>query len=116
MFPDGGPGAGLLFLRFAVALSLRLAPSGDSLRHALLGLLALGLSLGIMTPVFAAVCCLLQVYELIVMGGATLPDAGIQILAAGALVLLGPGAHSLDARLFGRRVITLLPRRKNQSG
>lgn len=114
MFPEGGPGAGLLLLRLSVALSMLLHPSGGPLMHALLALPAIGLCLGVLTPLLAAMCCLFSFYDFMVLGGATLPEAGIKILAAGALALLGPGAHSLDARLFGRRVITL-PARKNTS-
>lgn len=111
MFPDGGPGAGLLLLRLAVALSLLSDATDGTLEHALLGLPVLALCLGILTPVFAAGCCLLKLHSLLITGGASLPEAAISLLAAGALVLLGPGAHSLDARLFGRRVITLPPRK-----
>ncbi|PTL81357.1 hypothetical protein [Vitiosangium sp. GDMCC 1.1324] len=116
MFPEGGPGAGLLLLRLSVALSLRFNPSDGLLKHALLALPAVGICLGALTPALAAMCCLLNVYDFIVMGGTTLPELGIRILTAGALMLLGPGAHSLDARLFGRRVVTLSPRRRNERG
>jgi hypothetical protein len=35
------------------------------------------------------------------------------ILEVAALALLGPGAYSVDARLFGRRVIVVSPRKDN---
>ena len=35
----------------------------------------------------------------------------VLIVDAAALALLGPGAHSLDARLFGRREIFIPPSR-----
>ncbi|WNG59939.1 hypothetical protein F0U59_38390 [Archangium gephyra] len=114
MFPEGGPGAGLLLLRLSVALSLLLHPSGGPLMRAVLALTALGLCLGVLTPLLAMVCGLFSFYGFMSMGGVTLPEASIRVLTAGALALLGPGAHSLDARLFGRRVITLPPR-KNTS-
>ncbi|OJH40638.1 hypothetical protein [Cystobacter ferrugineus] len=114
MFPDGGPGAGLLLLRLSVALSLLFYPSGGPLMHAMLALSAAGLCLGVLTPPLAVVCCLFSFYDFMVMDGATLPEAGIKLFAAGALALLGPGAHSVDARLFGRRVVTLTPRKKTR--
>lgn len=112
MFPEGGPGAGLLLLRLSVALPLLLHPSGGPLMQVMLALPAIGLCLGVLTPLLAVVCGLFSFYDFLHLGGATLPEAGVQLLAAGALALLGPGAHSLDARWFGRRVITL-PSRKN---
>ncbi|NMO15688.1 hypothetical protein HPC49_02355 [Pyxidicoccus fallax] len=113
MFPAGGPGAGLLLLRLAVALSLLLHPSGGPLMQAMLALPAIGLCLGVLTPLLATVCFLFSFHDFLVVGGATLPETGIRFLITGALALLGPGALSLDARLFGRRVITVPPR-KNQ--
>ncbi|WNG29152.1 hypothetical protein F0U62_38020 [Cystobacter fuscus] len=114
MFPEGGPGAGLLLLRLSVALSLLLHPSGGPLMRAMLVLPAIGLCLGVLTPPLAVMCCLFSFHDFMVMGGATLPEAGIKLLAAGALALLGPGAHSVDAWLFGRRVVTLPPRKKTR--
>ncbi|WP_051256579.1 hypothetical protein [Cystobacter fuscus] len=114
MFPEGGPGVGLLLLRLSVALSLLLLPSGGPLMHAMLALLVIGLCLGVLTPTLAVACVLFSFYDFMIMGGATLPEAGIRLLAAGALALLGPGAHSVDAWLFGRRVVTLPPRKKTR--
>lgn len=82
--------------------------------QAILVLSASGLCLGVLTPLFAVVCCLCSFHDLVAMGGATLPEAGIKLLTAGALALLGPGAHSLDAWWFGRRVITLPPRKNTR--
>lgn len=113
MFPEGGPGVGLLLLRLSVALSLLLHPSGGALARGVLTLPAIGLCLGVLTPLLAVVCGLYACYGLLVMGGATLPEAVGALLAASALALLGPGAYSLDARLFGRRVITV-PRKNSR--
>lgn len=112
MFPEGGPGAGLLLLRLAVASSLLLYPSGGTVTQVLLILTALGLCVGVVTPVLAAAYGLLHLHSLLTLSDAFLPQAGISLLTAIALALLGPGAHSLDARLFGRRVVTLPPRKK----
>ncbi|WP_043390101.1 hypothetical protein [Archangium violaceum] len=75
MFPEGGPGAGLLLLRLSVALSLLLHPSGGPLVHAALALTALGLCLGVLTPLLAIVCGLFSFYDFLSMGGVTLPEA-----------------------------------------
>ncbi|XXF80135.1 hypothetical protein P2318_10400 [Myxococcaceae bacterium GXIMD 01537] len=116
MFPEGGPGAGLLLLRLSVALSLLLHPADGPLMRGVLALPAIGLCLGLLTPAFAVACGLFSFYDFMFTGGSTLPEAGIEFLAASALALLGPGAHSLDARLFGRRVITLPSRKSTRAG
>jgi hypothetical protein len=62
------------------------------------------LLMGLMTPLFAVV---------ITIGGAALALSGLfqtsieTIVLAVAVSLLGPGAFSLDARMFGRREILL---------
>jgi uncharacterized membrane protein YphA (DoxX/SURF4 family) len=70
------------------------------------------LGIGLMSPVAAAAAAAL------VAASALAPDASVADLVpsfvmAVAVVLLGPGAYSLDARLFGRREIVLphAPRR-----
>lgn len=105
-FPSGGPGAGLLLLRLAVAAHLLLtALHGDTAlawwRLTLLVLAIALVCLGLLTPLAAGACAVAQLTWL----GGALPLVGI--LCALALLLLGPGAYGLDARLFGRR--RLLP-------
>jgi uncharacterized membrane protein YphA (DoxX/SURF4 family) len=71
--------------------------------------LALALAAGILTPVAALLCCGFYAACLL---HADWPHAATLMIAAMtaiALVLLGAGAYSVDARLFGRRRLVLPP-------
>ncbi|MFZ6760920.1 hypothetical protein ACO0K9_27255 [Undibacterium sp. Ji50W] len=112
MFPAGAPGMGLLFLRLAMGLQM-LVYSGccEASRMpvwlATVILVWTGLiCLAVVTPVLA-VLWILFACVLVFMGNLALIPAATSILSALALALLGPGAYSVDARLFGRRVIVL---------
>lgn len=111
MFPVGLPGVGLVCLRLAVALSLCLATqsayAGFPAFAWLLGTLCFSLIIGLATPVFAACCAIVGAYAWIRYGDAGWPCASVSIAAAIALALLGPGAYSVDARLFGRKSVVL---------
>lgn len=127
-FPRGGAGAGLLLLRAAVALQLLLeafaagAPCwwpmatpaswplvqlAAALAIPLAILLAVLLALGMLTPVAGAISAVFQLSCLGSAGWAQAPPYIIAAATATALVLLGPGAYSADARLFGRRRLVL---------
>lgn len=73
------------------------------------GLAGLCLAMGFGTPVISVIAALAAVAD--ILAGPHVGGVGVScvlLLDAAALGLLGPGAYSVDARLFGRRV-TVLP-------
>jgi uncharacterized membrane protein YphA (DoxX/SURF4 family) len=123
-FPAGWPGVGLLLLRAAVGASLALQgvacfgaePHGFwtwALGPPAIGI-GVSLLIGFLTPVVGGVAALIEAGVAVsllppsipnALGGA--PATILVILMAAAVVLLGPGEFSLDARLFGRREIVI---------
>ncbi|HSZ52180.1 MAG TPA: hypothetical protein VK801_11455 [Caulobacteraceae bacterium] len=106
-YPGELTGVAFLLMRAHAALIVgRLALEGhgqDVLVRVLLGLLALAFLFGFLTRVAAAIA-IVALVALIPNAGGALSYIG-QALALAALGLVGPGAYSVDARLFGRRVI-----------
>jgi len=116
MFPQGGPGLALLLLRISVAsiflmsLTSRFGVSFAPLIFVGVLLVAISLSIGFFTPFLAVIAGLTAIANLLVG-----PRSGdfiyiVTVLDAIALTLLGPGAYSVDARLFGLRVSVVPPR------
>ena len=113
MFPLGGPGAGLVLLRLAMVLALfverRTLMDVLPVHMAVpcLILIAIGLVTGLLTSLFTSLCMLISVLAMV---DASIMATWIDVLIlflGGALLLLGPGAYSLDARIYGRRIVTL---------
>ena len=117
-FADGWPGAGLLFMRL-VAGSMLLIQGLFSLRSGLSfgqttvevlivsgGVLLL---VGLWTPIAGTLMTVLEGWKAI--SGHVDPSIGILLgTLAGALAVLGPGAWSFDARLFGWKRIDIRER------
>ena len=114
-FPEGWPGTGLLFLRAVTAI--------PPVQHGIVGLLTAPLPALINLQLLAAGAAVLLLL------GLWTPVAGVLLAAAemwltfshpidpwrhillgalgAALAMLGPGAWSVDARLFGRKRIQI---------
>ena len=118
MFPLGGPGIGLLLLRISVAATLGLivaSRTGFASIHSLFVgalLVSLCLTIGALTPYLSFIVSVYALTNLFYAGSHLdeLVSASL-ILNAASLALLGPGAYSVDARLFGRRVVVVPPAR-----
>ena len=114
MFPGGWPGAGLLVLRLAVAIPLLLqgcsgfwGATHDGLfaRFIAIGVGSLLLA-GLWTPVAGTLQAIIEAWIIFGRGGT--PSIHLLLAALGvSLVMLGPGAWSVDARLFGRKRIDI---------
>ena len=116
-FPDGSPGQGLLLLRVTVGLPLVYWGVGDlaavgftaipEFAAAVAGILLIS---GFCTPLAAALIMIAQAWMVYspASGYHAGPWVHIWLGALSASVaMLGPGAWSLDARRFGRKVFEI---------
>jgi uncharacterized membrane protein YphA (DoxX/SURF4 family) len=115
MFPNGWPGWGLLLLRLVVGVVL----IQDGFFH-LLGApqwpgiipqsIAVGAGLlllvGLWTPMAGVLVVLVELWTAIAKAD-SLRSCAILASVGAALLMLGPGVRSIDARLFGRKRIDL---------
>ena len=131
-FPDGPPGLGLLLLRatagidlgyYGYAHLLRQDPKVSGTVFATLAIASgFALLIGYLTPVAATLAALTSLVaglawppSLSMGPDVTKLSSALLMVIAVALVCLGPGAFSLDARNYGRREIIIPHRPKGSS-
>lgn len=112
-FADGWPGFGLLFQRLVtgiillhhgIALFKETLTAATIAPQAMEAVLAIFIMIGLWTPVAGALSAAVEVCTALVYPG----DAATTLLLAtlgATLAMIGPGAFSIDARLFGRKHI-----------
>lgn len=114
-FARGWPGLGLLLIRVAAGVSLIIDGfenfhSGEPAAFVILRLLAIGdgalLIAGLWTPIAGSLVIGLAIFQTVLRHENPYP--GILLAAMGAaLALVGPGALSMDAWLFGWKRIDI---------
>lgn len=109
-FPAGVPGVALLLLRLSAAIVLFAAATligpVPIWGCACLALCGAALALGFLARIVAVIAGIVAGFAAALGVGSACWLLALHALDAAALVLLGPGAYSIDARIFGRRVIT----------
>jgi hypothetical protein len=105
MFPAGAPGVALFVLRNCIAVALAGCAFPAGWQHAVFVISLSMLCIGLLTPAVCVLAALAVLFELV--RGRVIPNANVAVIVLSTLSLavLGPGAYSIDARLFGRRVL-----------
>ena len=114
MFPQGGPGVALLLLRisvvsFLIVIAVNYNGPYHRLVFAAVSLISIGLLIGLLIPFLCAIAVAFVIGDMLIHAHANPVICVIAIANTVALALLGPGAYSLDSKLFGRRVTVVRP-------
>ena len=112
MFPRGLPGIGLLAVRITVAAMLLVDGSPYAatpyIGCAIGSLVAVVcLVIGILTPYAAAFAGCMEFWRICAGDNVDLFHLIAAIVVSFALGVLGPGAYSVDNKIFGRRLVNL---------
>jgi len=115
-FPNSWPGVGLLLLRVCLGVALicsaiaRLSGTPSEpitfAQHSIAAVGAIFLLAGLWTPVMGTLAALDEVWIALSLYSPQRQDTWIHLflaILAVSLTMLGPGAWSMDARLFGRK-------------
>jgi hypothetical protein len=110
-YPAGFAGSALLLFRASMALFLTVSPPRQFTSHLwpalVVDVIAIAIGIGLYTRIFALLSAFAGLI-FAVSGACTEPMLLVtHAFDAVALALIGPGAFSLDARLFGRATINL---------
>jgi hypothetical protein len=105
MFPAGLPGIALLVLRNCIAFALGGSAFPSGWQHAAYLLLLSMLCFGLFTPVVCGIAIAAILFNLAHSPAVSSANIVVLALSTLSLALLGPGAFSIDARMFGRRIL-----------
>jgi len=112
MFPSGLPGIALLLFRFAVAGIVLITVLGnepidsvDLWKAVTLLVATVLLGLGAFTPIASVISIAMEAIYWPAPSRLRGAEEVIHIALSLALFFLGPGAYSLDSKMFGRRLI-----------
>lgn len=103
---------------FALNVTHHFSFSSDAfswLLFSLVTLISIALVVGFLTPVLTIIASVAAVANLFSADQTSSVVYILRILPSAALLFLGPGAYSVDARLFGLRVTVVPPRRDKKS-
>jgi uncharacterized membrane protein YphA (DoxX/SURF4 family) len=112
MFPTGLPGIGLIAVRVTVGAMLLVDGSPHAEPQSMVcaigsSVAAVCLVIGILTPYAAAFAGCLELWRLCMRDDVDLFHLLAAIVVSLALAVLGPGAYSVDNKIFGRRLVNL---------
>jgi putative oxidoreductase len=102
-FPDRWPGFGLLLMRLSLGTTLIYLGATENMIEAAAGVFVIA---GLWTPVTATVAALDQIWMASSLSSSEKSAVLMHVLLGTLCVsvaMLGPGAWSVDARLYGRR-------------